>query len=177
VLPVTLPVTARLLHPALSPRIDNPRKETAMNDPDPAFASYDRYREALGKASQSNKTVVFDALAAANITSVVTDFDGEGDGGGITGVTAYCGEKEIELPASTVILQQASLGTIEIRSVEEKLSQAVEILCYAYLEETHGGWENNDGGFGEFRLDVVARTVELEFNGRFSDTYTENHTF
>jgi len=42
---VALPVTARLVRPALSPRIDNPRKETALNNPDPAFASYDRYRD------------------------------------------------------------------------------------------------------------------------------------
>jgi hypothetical protein len=30
---------------------------------------------------------------------------------------------------------------------------------------------------GEFILDVVARTVELEFNGRYTEISTENHTF
>jgi hypothetical protein len=47
---VPLAVTARLSHPALAPRIDNPRKETAMNDPNPAFASHDSYLTALGKS-------------------------------------------------------------------------------------------------------------------------------
>ena len=148
-----------------------------MNDPDPTIASYDRYREALGKANQSNKTVVFDALATGNITSVVVEFDGEGDSGAITDVTAYRGEEQVDLPATAITLQHASWHSAELRSTEEKLSQAIETVCYNYLEETHGGWENNDGGYGEFRLDVAARTVELEFNGRYTAVDTENHTF
>lgn len=148
-----------------------------MNDPDPAFASYDRYREALGKASQSNKTAVFDALAAANITQVLVEFDGAGDSGQIESVTAFRGEAQIAFPSTTITLQQASWGSTELRSTEEKLSQAVETLCYDYLEETHGGWENNDGAFGEFSFSVEEREIELEFNGRYTAIDTENHTF
>ena len=37
------------------------------------------------------------------------------------------------------------------------------------LEQEQGGWENNDGAFGEFTFDVAERTIELEFNGRFTD--------
>jgi hypothetical protein len=50
-------------------------------------------------------------------------------------------------------------------------------LCYDFLEEEHGGWENNDGEFGEFLLDVLKRTVELEFHGRFTDVSTSHHSF
>jgi Family of unknown function (DUF6878) len=148
-----------------------------MNDTDPTFASYDRYREALGEASESNKTVVFDALLAANITSVVVEFDGAGDSGQIESITAYRGEEQIDLSATTITMQQATWGSTELRTTEEKLSQAVEDLCYDYLQVTHCGWENNDGAFGEFRLNVAARTVELEFNGRYTAIDTENHTF
>jgi hypothetical protein len=38
-------------------------------------------------------------------------------------------------------------------------------------------WENNDGAYGEFRLYVVERTADLEFNGRFTDIYVTSHTF
>jgi hypothetical protein len=100
VLPVALPVTARLVRPALSPRIDNPRKETAVNDPKEFVASYERYREALNKASQHNKQVVFDALAAAEITEVHLEFDGEGDSGQITSIAALRGKDTAELPKS-----------------------------------------------------------------------------
>jgi len=148
-----------------------------MNNPDEAFASYDRYREAVTRASQSNKIVIFDALAAANITHVHIEFDGCGDSGQIDCVTAYRGEEKIELPTGFITLQQASWNHSEVGIAEEPLSQALETLCYDFLEAKHGGWEIDDGAYGQFRFDVAARTIELEFNGRCSDTYTENRTF
>jgi hypothetical protein len=69
------------------------------------------------------------------------------------------------------------MGTDQAMPRTETLCAAIETLCYDYLEQTNGGWENNDGGFGEFIFDVAARTVELEFNGRYTDTFTTNHTF
>jgi hypothetical protein len=177
VLPVSLTVTARLVRPALSPRIDNPRKETAMNDAETIMTTYDRHRQARKEQSEGNKSAVFDALAAANITSVLVEFDGEGDGGQIESVTAVRGEEPTDISATNVTLQQVSWGNPEPVATALSLQEAIETLCYDYLEESHAGWENNDGGFGEFRLDVAKRTVALEFNGRFSDTYTENHTF
>jgi hypothetical protein len=148
-----------------------------MNDPNSPLFAYDRYHLALEKASQANKDIVFDALAAAHITSVVVEFDGEDDSGQISGMTAFRGEEQVELPALRITLQQASWNHAELGTMEEPLPQAVETLCYDYLEHTHGGWENNEGAYGEFRLDVGARSVALEFNARYMDIATENHTF
>ena len=148
-----------------------------MNNPDQVLSSYKRHREAFAKASQSNKAAVFDALAAAKVTHVRIDFDGEGDSGAITEVAAYRGEEQIELPAIALNLQRVSSNDTEVKIAKEKLPAAIETLCYDYLEETNRGWENNGGAYGEFRLDVAARTVELEFNARYTDVFTENHTF
>ena len=148
-----------------------------MNDFDQALASYERYREALSKASQNNKTVIFDALGTANITLVRVEFDGEGDSGAITDITAYHDDDERKLPTTAVTILQTSWGDAEPHAKEKQLCSAVEILCYDYLEDTHGGWENNEGGYGEFRLDVAARTIELEFNARYVDVFTEIHKF
>jgi hypothetical protein len=147
-----------------------------VNDPNEFFASYERYRAALNKASESNKTAVFALLAAANITLVVAEFDGEGDSGAITEVTAYRGEKPVQLPTDTVTLQQASFRSAELTTTEQELPQAIETLCYDCLEERYGGWENDDGGYGKFRFDVAERVVTLEFNGRYSDVFTETRT-
>jgi hypothetical protein len=49
------------------------------------------------------------------------------------------------------------------------LREAIEELCYSYLEQDYGGWENNDGAFGEFIFDVATRKIGLEFNSRFTD--------
>jgi hypothetical protein len=43
--------------------------------------------------------------------------------------------------------------------------------------QEHGGWENNDDAYGTFTFDVPERTIEPEFNGRFTDIATSHHTF
>jgi hypothetical protein len=152
-------------------------KESVMNDPDSTMASYERYRQAQAKINASNKAALFDALDAAKITEVQVDFDGEGDSGQIGSVTASCGEERAALPETTVTIRQSSWRDAEGVATEMKLEEAIETLCYGYLEQEHGGWENNEGGFGEFRFDVAARTIALEFNGRVIDTHTTNHRF
>jgi len=148
-----------------------------MNTVDAAICEYERCRQARAKLSEANKQAVFDALAAANIAEVIVEFDGEGDSGQITSVTARRGEEPAELPAQNVLFGQLAFGDAEPRPEEFTLEQAIESLCYDYLLDAHGGWENNDGGFGEFRLDVASGTVELEFNGRFTDVFTSHHSF
>lgn len=75
------------------------------------------------------------------------------------------------------MLQHANWDGVELISVTRPIRDALEALCYGCLAQSHAGWENNDGAFGEFRIDVAKRTIELEFNGRFTDTWTDNHTF
>jgi hypothetical protein len=57
------------------------------------------------------------------------------------------------------------------------LPEAVEVLCYGYLEQEHDGWENNDGAYGEFCFDVHERTIALELHVRYTDTHSSDHTF
>ena len=46
-----------------------------------------------------------------------------------------------------------------------------DLLC-----QRHGGWENQDGGFGKFTLDVPSRTLDHEHNDNFMETVlTEHH--
>jgi hypothetical protein len=148
-----------------------------MNDTDTVMSNYERNRQARAKLSEGNKGAVFDALAAGNITHVQVEFNGEGDQGQIESVIAFRGEDRSELPQATIREHNVSWGSVEPVATESTLESAIETLCYDYLEEAHGGWENNDGAYGEFHLDVAKRTVELEFNGRFTDTFTSNHTF
>lgn len=148
-----------------------------MIDLDTFMSNYDRHRQAMAKLSQANKGTVFDVLAAANITLVSVEFDGEGDSGQITGLLAFRNDERVELHATNVTTLQVSYGDTEPVTTETPLQEAIETLCYDLLEESNGGWENNDGAYGEFRLDVATRTIELEFNGRFTDVSTSNHTF
>lgn len=148
-----------------------------MNDPDSFFSDYERHRQAQPKINKGNKRALFDALAAAHITEVHVDFDGVGDSGQIGSVIAFRGEDRAELPKATVTIRQVSWPNTKAAITQATLEEAIETLCYAYLEETHGGWENNDGAYGEFRFDVAKRTITLEFNGRYTDIHTDNRTF
>jgi hypothetical protein len=148
-----------------------------MSSLDSVTSTYERHRQALAKLSQVNKRAVFDVLATTNITLVSVEFDGEGDSGQITGLLAFRNDESIELPATNVTIQRVSYGDTEPVTAASPLREAIETLCHDLLGESHGGWEINDGAYGEFRFDVATRTIELEFNARFTDVSTSSHTF
>ncbi len=141
------------------------------------FALYAKHQGALREANAINKTTLFDALAEAGITRVLADFDGEGDSGQIDNIAAYCGDAVREIPNATLSLQQVSWGSDKRDTRRATLPESVEQLCYDYLEQEHGGWENNDGAFGEFTFEVAEKRVELAFNARYSDSVHSSHSF
>jgi len=138
---------------------------------------YELYLKAVAKANELNKAIVFDALAAAGLTRVTVEFDGEGDSGQINDITAYTGEAPAELPSTSLKLQRAPQNGGDLRTAEATLRDAIETLCYDYLSQTHGGWENNDGAYGTFEFDVGKRSIHLDFNARFTDTTNSTHDF
>jgi len=139
--------------------------------------SYKRHLEALSRTNALNKTAVFDALAAANATTVNVKFDGEGDGGQIEEVSLFVGLVSTPLPEVQIEIQHVSWGSEEVLTHKTSLQEAIETLCYDFLSQEHDGWENNDGAFGEFVFDVEKRRIELDFNGRYSDYVNHSHTF
>jgi hypothetical protein len=148
-----------------------------MTDMKSILESIEQHRKVLCEVGKANKEAVFDALSAAGITSVTVQFDGEGDSGQIESVIACQGEAQAPIPEQILSLQSASWDGKEVVSQEMPFHEAIERLCYDYLEQERGGWENNDGAYGNFALSVADRTVELEFNGRYSDVYTSTYTF
>lgn len=140
-------------------------------------AAHERHDTIFRKIEEANKTAVFDALAAAGITSVCADFDGEGDSGGITNVSVYQGNTGVTLPSGEVAVHRAEFGNDDPVVTQETLHEAIEHVCYYYLTAEHGGWENDGGGFGVFTFNVATRVVELEFNARYVEFETTTHEF
>jgi hypothetical protein len=140
-------------------------------------ARYQRHTQALSQANALNKTAVFDALAAAGITTVTVHFNGESDSGQIEDVAAYAKEEDARIPSTPITLHSANWGAPELTSSARSLKEAVEDLCYDYLSQEHGGWENNDGGYGEFTFHVEDRRIELDFNARYTDSVHHGHVF
>ncbi len=128
--------------------------------------------------SQHIKTM-FDQLRAAGAAEVVISFDGSGDSGSIYAANIYNAEnKEIKLDQTVIYPKEKSTyvdgrWVAEIEQKEMSIYEALEAYCYDELEKTNIDWYNNDGGFGEMRIDLGDTvSVELEVNQR----YTEYHT-
>jgi hypothetical protein len=155
------------------------------NDPTPSstfdangFLEKDRAFTALSESIRpANKAALFDALAAAGITSVLVHFDGSGDSGQIEDIDATAGDQPAEIPNGDIEIAQVHWGNPEIERSTLSVREAVETLAYDFLEQTHGGWENNEGAYGEFTFDVESRTITLEYNERVETSEYSQHMF
>lgn len=125
----------------------------------------------------SNKSAVFDALRAAGITVVEVVFDGAGDSGQIESVTARSGETPTELPVIEIEIATPLYDGSRLDHRTVKLIEAIEELAYAFLEETHDGWEVNEGAFGEFTFDVADRSIALGYNERIETSEFHAHSW
>ena len=146
-----------------------------------AMARYHESRAVYERRSESvhpaNKKALFDALAAAKITRVVVTFDGYGDSGQVEEIAALSDDATVDLPEGEITISRAIWGTDGITESTMSVDEAVEQLAYDFLSETHGGWENNDGAYGEFSFDVAARTITLDYNERYTATEFYSHEF
>jgi hypothetical protein len=151
--------------------------EMFMNDTENFTALYANHHKALEGANAMNKAAVFDALSAAGITTVTVSFDGESDSGQIEEMVAYVNGIPQELPVAQVHVQRPAWPDGNLDSAHIPVTDAIEALGYDYLSQEHGGWENNDGAFGEFTFHVAERRIDLVFHARYSDFVSSNHTF
>ena len=135
------------------------------------------YAERAEALRPANKAALFDALARAGITCVLVRFDGEGDNGQIEEIDALCGEAPADLPSGEIEIAEPVWGSPEARHVTLSVREAIETLAFNLLEETHGGWENGDGAYGDFTFDVAERTITLAYNERRMESDYSEHVF
>jgi hypothetical protein len=81
------------------------------------------------------------------------------------------------LPDAKIEIAQSRWGNPNIERSAFSIRDAVGQIAYEFLEETHFGWENNDGAYGEFTFDVAERAITLDYNQRFSDAVYSQHVF
>jgi hypothetical protein len=107
---------------------------------------------------------------------VTVDYDGCGDSGQIEEIAAFdAGRNALPLPAThTLQLVSSAPGN---PPVETTLQEAIETLAYGYLEDTHSGWENNDGACGTFVFHVADRLITLEHNERYTEVDLSTYEF
>lgn len=141
------------------------------------FAEQAQYQHHADALRPSNKAVLFDALASAGVTHVIVSFDGYGDSGQVESIEAKNGDEIVNLPAGAISLVFAQWGQAEAAPQNLTVADAVEHMAYDFLRQTHEGWENNDGAYGEFTFDVAERTIALDYNERFTSSENYSHEF
>lgn len=152
--------------------------DTPSATPAPDFAAWDAKQNAFDASAREllaqNKTVLFDVLQNAGITAVIVHFDGYGDSGQIEDIEVRKGDETSALPTVTIEVASPVWDSGEIDRQTSPIADAIETMAYDFLSQTHDGWENNDGAYGDFTFDVAARTITLDYNERY--TSSENHT-
>jgi len=125
-----------------------------------------------------NKAALFEALAQVGITTVLVEFDGYGDSGQIEDISAHAGpDLAVNLPECNAEIARVDYGSLEIVRQTLSVKEAIEQLAYDFLEETHGGWEDNQGAYGDFLFDVAGRTITLNYNERVETSEYTQHVF
>jgi hypothetical protein len=151
---------------------------------DDQFAAYEARVERGAKLKAEilphNKGVLLDVLAAAGIATVIIDFDGYGDSGSFQGATAFSAENaEIQLPIADITVKTVVFETDTV-AASDKVTTArdlLEDLAADFLEDTHSGWEDGEGAYGQFRFSLADRTITLEYNERYVDSHYHEHQF
>jgi hypothetical protein len=112
------------------------------------------------------KRALLEALAAQRIATVGITYDGESDSGQIEDIVALDAGNvpvPLDLPVNISLPESAE------PTRHQSLSEAIEHFAWRVLQEYHGGFENDDGGFGQIVIDVAEGTVTLDHNDRYTD--------
>jgi hypothetical protein len=84
---------------------------------------------------------------------------------------------EVDARLGEIEIATAVWGLAEPDRSKISIGDAIERLAYDFLNDTHCGWENNDGAYGDFTFDVAERTITLDYNKRYTASDSTQHVF
>lgn len=139
-----------------------------------------------------NRAALLAALQSVGVTHVEVTFEGSDDSGCVEDVRyTWLGHDGGESTDNTLDELQVPWNVSEgvkrnpdtnqwereYRRKDTPLRQVVEEFAYELLSQAHGGWENDDGAYGTLSIDVVAQTIKLVFNERYTEVNTSEEEY
>jgi hypothetical protein len=130
--------------------------------------------------TQDNKDILFDLLENEKIENFEVSFDGSGDSGQIENISLD--GKILKKKVVGAILSAGNVWDPITKTTSQKWETDVDVegliqgICYEVLEDSFGGWEIDDGSYGNFNFDVKKRKMTLEMNERVMEVNTEEFT-
>lgn len=151
----------------------------------PTSYTYEAYEARMAAAAALeadilplNKAALFDTLQAAGINRVVVRFDGYGDSGQIEAVEAFdAADVAGNIPDVAIEFREVTFDGPSVAARSVPVEEAIEMMAFALLEQTHAGWENNEGAFGDFTFDVTERSIAFDYNKRHIESTSYYHEF
>ena len=124
-------------------------------------------------------------LKELGATEIVIYFDGSGDSGSIESVSIRQSDGKpvpnlddlfVNYPVEkSQFINGEWFNDVEIKQMP--IADALEKYTYDELERTDVDWYNNDGGFGELRIELSDDiSIELEVNQRYTEYTTHSFT-
>lgn len=125
-----------------------------------------------------NKAVLFGAFATAGVAVATIDFDGCGDSGQFETLLLYSADNEPrDIPAGPITIQTIDPETEAVVETVTTTADYMLSLASDLLEQKHGGWEDGDGAYGEFRFTLADHALTLEYNERYTATNYYEYEF
>lgn len=111
-------------------------------------------------------------LRAAGVAIVRLCFDGSGDSGMLYDPEFLNADGQVVAVdgLSCTVGRGGESATPTVMPLREVIDKAVE----SYLDSTQVDWYNNDGGYGEFSIDVIEGAFTCEVNTRFTESSCEH---
>jgi hypothetical protein len=159
-----------------------PRRRQGKSKWDAKRAAYEAkwrtFQRRQADVLERNKSTLFEALAVAGIDAVTIMFGGSNDSGQIESVETFdSAANPAALPEALIDIAGIDFENLETRIMPVSPREAIENMVYAFLEQTHYGWENGDGAYGTFTFTAAGQSISLEYNERYTDTQYYQHEF
>ena len=137
------------------------------------------YHVLASEALHDNRVRLMTALATLQAQQVVVNYTGGGDSGDVAELGIMPPELLPQLDSETVAIRclvgEWRDGQHHHQVVDKPLTlkAALQDFTLDWVNSTHGGWENNDGGQGTVTIDIAENTFDLEH----TEFYTESNCY
>lgn len=147
-------------------------------------------RKKRATSAELNKVELARAVKPFKLTRIEVEFSGGGDSGQIDEVRYFVGKKQpddVDTLKKRLVQQAQIIDTTTWCAEKDEwvsttksptLEELVEQICYDLLAANHGGWEINEGSYGEFVFNFgKSNKLDLTFNQRIEEIETSEETY
>jgi hypothetical protein len=115
--------------------------------------------------SKINIERLCEALTNRKVSFVKINFDGSGDSGQVEYVNFYAADGD-EISVDDLEFKYIKHANGEKTEYMRSATDFLEDVVYDILYDHYGGWEINDGSFGDVTFDATTGNMKIDFNER-----------